>query len=864
MVGVATRHIREKAITELSAPFSAGPADGADRRPWIPPPDVAWTVDARCRVPADWAAVATRPCPATVPGQVHDDLLAAGLIPDPFDADNESRLAWIGRTDWTYRTTFDWAGSDHARTDLVAEGLDTVATIRLNGHEVGSSANQHRSYRFVVSDLLVPGRNELEVAFAAPVLEAERRAAEIGDRPHVNVHPYNALRKAAYSYGWDWGADLAGVGIWKSLRLESWSVVRLGTVRPLAILDGTSGVLEVHAELEWASTPALASAALAVRVAGVEGSVRVLPGQTAAMVSLVVPDVQVWWPRGYGEQPRYDVSVDLAVDDQRLATWRSRVGFRTAALSTSADSVGSEFVIRLNDTPIFIRGGNWIPDETFLTRLDRSTYQRAITDAVDAGMNLLRVWGGGIYETDDFYDVCDELGVLVWQDFLLACAGYAEEQPLWGEIEAEARQAVARLAKHPSLVIWNGNNENIWGYVEWGWRAPLAGRTWGDGYYTELFPAIVAELDPRSVYSPGSPFSYANYHHPNDHRHGTMHIWDVWNQLDYRHYRDYPARFVSEMGFQGPPAWSTLTSVVHDEPMDPHGEQMLVHQKAADGNLKLERGIGDHLPLWPTEPQVDIDDWHWTTQLNQARAVRYGVAHLRSLYPLNRGAVVWQLNDSWPVISWAAVDAHGIRKPLWYALRDVYADRFLTIQPRADSGTERPALVLHNDSAAPWQGGITISRRPTVGSAEPLASQQVSFALEPRAATTIRIDDEVLATASPTEEYVVAEEESGGAAYWYFVEDPELRLASPAEAVDVVAERSGSGFSVLVSASSLVKDLTLFPDRLDPEAGVDTALVTLQAGQSHTFSVTSQRADLDPMALTRSPVLRSANDLISR
>ena len=333
---------------------------------------------------------------------------------------------------------------------------------------------------------------------------------------------------------------------------------------------------------------------------------------------------------------------------------------------------------------------------------------------------------------------------------------------------------MARLAKHPSLVMWNGGNENIWGYVEWNWRAPLAGRTWGDGYYTELFPAIVAELDPRTPYSPGSPFSYAKYHHPNDHRHGTMHIWDVWNQLDYRHYRDYPARFVSEMGFQGPPAWSTLASVVHDEPMDPHGEQMLVHQKAIDGNLKLARGIGDHLPMWRTEPQVDIDDWHWTTQLNQARAVSYGVAHLRSLYPLNRGTVVWQLNDNWPVISWAAVDGHGIRKPLWYALREVYADRFMTIQPRSDSGEERPMLLLHNDSAAPWRGQVMISRRRTVGDAEPLGQQHVSFELEPRAATAIMIDDDVLSSSSPTEEYLVAEAASASAAYWYFVEDPQL------------------------------------------------------------------------------------------
>lgn len=827
---------------------------------------LAWTVEPASAVADVWAAVAAGPCAATVPGEVHLDLLAAGLIPDPFDADHESRLAWIGRTDWVYRATFSWTGTDHARTDLVAEGLDTVATIRLNGREVGSSANQHRSYRFKVSDLLVPGDNELEVAFAAPIPEAERRAAAIGPRPHTNVHPFNALRKAACSYGWDWGPDLAGVGIWKSLRLESWSVVRLDTVRPLATLNGAAGILEVHAELEWADTASEPGAAIMVQVAGVAGSSPARTGETTARVSLVVPDVRAWWPRGYGEQERYDVAVDLVLDDQPLATWRGRVGFRTAALSTEPDAGGSEFVISVNDTPIFVKGANWIPGDVFLTRVGRSAYERALTDAVDAGMNLLRVWGGGIYETDDFYDVCDELGLLVWQDFLFACAAYAEEQPLWGEVEAEARQAVARLAKHPSLVVWNGTNENIWGYVEWGWREPLAGRTWGDGYYTGLLPAIVAELDPRTPYSPGSPFSYAAYHHPNDHRHGTMHIWDVWNRVDYRHYRDYPARFVSEMGFQGPPAWSTLASVVHDEPMDPYGEQMLVHQKAADGNLKLARGLGDHLPMWPTEPQVDIDDWHWTTQLNQARAVGYGVAHLRSHYPLNRGTVVWQLNDTWPVISWAAVDGHGIRKPLWYALRDLNADRFATIQPRSEpeSGDERPTLLLHNDTAAPWRGEVAIRRHRTVGNAAPLADQQFSFALEPRTAAAILIGDELVSPSSPTKEYLVAETEGAGPAYWYFVEDPQLRLAPPAEALDVTAERSACGYAVRVVASSLVKDLTLFPDRLDPQAGVDTALVTLRAGESHTFQVASGRTDLDLAELTRRPVLRSANDLIAR
>ena len=226
--------------------------------------------------------------------------------------------------------------------------------------------------------------------------------------------------------------------------------------------------------------------------------------------------------------------------------------------------------------------------------------------------------------------------------------------------------------------------------------------------------------------------------------------------------------------------------------------------------------------------------------------------------------MVWQLNDTWPVISWAAVDSHGIRKPLWFALREVYAERFLTIQPRSESGTDRPTLLLHNDSGIRWRGQVTITRRRTVGGGEPLAAQSAPFDLEPRAATVITLDDEVLSVSSPTEEYLVAEEESTTAAYWYFVEDPELRLAPHGEAIEVAAQPTDSGFSVRVSASSLVKDLTLFPDRLDPAAHVDTALVTLPAGQSHTFRVRSAQADLDPAALTRRPVLRSANDLLGR
>jgi beta-mannosidase len=819
---------------------------------------VSWTVEATTPLPEDWNDLAGRQ-PATVPGEVHHDLLTAGLIPDPFDGDNEAALAWIGRTDWGYEARFTWAPDGEARQDLVADGLDTVATIRLNDRLVGRTANQHRGYRFDVSALLRDGENVLRIEFEGPVTAASRLAAELGDRPRAYGHPFNAVRKMAAGFGWDWGIDAAGVGIWRTIGIESWSGGRLASVRPLALVDGVDGVLEAHVELEWAepspsrtgpdpspTEPVDVQVAIADQVA----TAVVEPGTSSATVTVRIPDVRRWWPRGYGDPYRYPVTVSAGT-----SRWSGAVGFRTAELRTAADGQGNEFTLLINGQPVYVKGANWIPADAFLTRLSPERYQRAVTDAADAGMNLLRIWGGGLYEDDAFYDVCDELGFLVWQDFLFACAAYSEDEPLYREVEAEARQAVTRLSTRPSLVLWNGNNENQWGYVEWGWRPALGERSWGDGYYTELLPRIVAELDPRTPYSPGSPYSFVAYAHPNDHRNGSMHIWDVWNFRDYRHYRDYAARFVSEFGFQGPPAFSTLTSVVHDEPLDPYGTQMLVHQKALEGNLKLERGLGDHLPLWREGPHL-IDDWHWLTSLNQARAVAYGIEHFRSLYPINRGTVVWQLNDNWPVVSWSAVDYAGIRKPLWYALRRSYAARLLTFQPR---GNEL-VLVLHNDSAEPWSGELAVTRRGTGIGTPVLAEQRLPVQVAARSAHTIALEPALGGPDNPAAELLVAEMEGAEPAYGYFVEDPQLELVGDAFTVEV--ERTDGGCRVRVEAAAFVKDLALFPDRLAPTAAVDSGLVTLLAGRSHTFHVTGP--DLDEAALTTKPVLRCVNDLIAR
>ncbi|QNE22980.1 glycoside hydrolase family 2 protein [Kribbella qitaiheensis] len=812
----------------------------------------AWTVRAiDGPVPDRHSALLAAPVPATVPGEVHTDLLAAGVIPDPFDGDNEGKLFWIGRTSWSYRTVFDWEADEHAVQELVADGLDTAARITLNGTELGKTWNQHRSYRFAVTGLLVAERNELVIEFASPVATANQLREASGMWPHTNLHPYNAIRKMASNFGWDWGIDVATAGIWRPLRIESWSGVRIDSVRPLAGLDRDNGVLDTRLALAWADD-ATDDAAITVEVGGTTTEMTVAAGTAEAGVTSTIDAVDRWWPRGYGEQPLYDVQVSLQAGANEDA-WQGRVGFRTITMDVAPDEHGGPFILSVNGKPVYVRGANWIPDDAFVTRLNRSTYEAGITDAIDANMNLLRVWGGGIYESDDFYDVCDELGVLVWQDFLFACAAYSEDEPLWSEVKAEAEQAVTRLSRHASLALWNGNNENIWGYVEWGWRVPLAGRSWGEGYYFDLLPGIVAELDPRTPYSAGSPFSYDRYIHPNDERNGTMHVWDVWNQVDYSTYRKYKPRFVSEFGFQGPPAWSTLTSVVHDEPLDPYGEQMLVHQKAHEGNLKLERGLGDHLPKWSS-----MDDWHWTTQLNQARAVAYGIEHFRSLFPLNTGAIVWQLNDNWPVVSWAAVDGNGIRKPLWFALRRVYADRLLTVQPCEDG----LVVASHNDTDVAWSTELTVSRRSTRPGGEVFASEQFILEVPARSNALNEFPESITTPTDATSEYIEVRAADGTTAYWYFVEDTALQLTANPCTAEVTA--TPNGYTVTVTATALTKDLALFPDRLDPTARVDTCLITLNPGDTHTFHVTNTTTAPTTITITiTKPVLRTANDLIT-
>ncbi|GAA3030642.1 glycosyl hydrolase 2 galactose-binding domain-containing protein [Streptosporangium longisporum] len=791
-----------------------------------------------------------RGVPAAVPGCVHTDLLAAGLIEDPYLDDNENRLTWIGRCVWEYETVFDWRDDGHERADLVCEGLDTVATVELNGVRVASTANQHRSYRLPVRELLREGRNTLRVRFDSPVAYAEARRAELGERPGAYEAPYQFIRKMACNFGWDWGPAVVTSGIWRPIGLHSWSGTRLAGVRPLVRTDGPDGLVEVHVTLEHSGGPLSSGrtpVVVTASVAGVRCEARPAPGERETVLTLRVPDAERWWPRGYGAPHRHELTVDLqtktpgtldgpgAPGAQREG-WTGLIGFRDVRLDRTDDA----FTLVVNDVPVFVRGVNWIPDDCFPSRLTRARLAERFGQAVGANVNLLRVWGGGLYESEDFYDLADELGLLVWQDFPFACAAYPEEEPFASEVEAEARENVARLAWRPSLALWCGNNEVLEGHADWGWRESLGERTWGAGFFHDLLPAVVAELDPTRPYWPGSPYSGDPGLPPNDPSRGTLHIWDVWNREDYTRYGDYRPRFAAEFGFQGPPVHATLRAAVGGE-LAPDAPLVLHHQKAHEGNAKLLRGLGEHLPA----PGA-YDDWHYLTQLNQARAVVHGIERFRALAPYCSGTILWQLNDCWPVTSWSAVDGAGRRKPLWYALRRVYDDRLLTVVDGA--------VVVINDGPRPWAGELELLRLGLDG--EPLAKETSVVEVAPRSVTTVPLPGAVAVPGDPASELLVARL-GDRRAVSFFAEDTRVAFPAAAHRTEVTPVRGG--LDVTVTAVTLLRELALFPDRLDPAASVDDMLVTLLPGESVTFHIATGR-DLDPAALVTRPVLRCVND----
>jgi beta-mannosidase len=642
---------------------------------------------------------------ATVPGNVHTDLIAAGMLPDPFDGLNEHAAQWVGECDWLYRCDFELPEgfADAPSVALCLDGLDTFATVWLNGEQVAASDNMFVPQRVEVLPLLREGANELLVLFEAALHHGRAREAEHGVLSCWNGEPSRLyVRKAQYHYGWDWGPVLLTAGPWRPVRLEACEARIAELHCPVSVAeDLQSALVPVLVELEVGGAgmePAevarrLAELTVRIELFDPDGAVVAganLPGGLGGVrAELAVASPQLWWPAGYGERPFYRLVVRVERGAEELDRRELPIGMRRLRLVQEplAGEPGTTFLFEVNNTPIFCGGANWIPADSFTPRIPPERYRSLLQQAADMHMVMVRVWGGGIYEDETFYTACDELGLLVWQDFLFGCGVYPAPHWFQASVRAEAEAQLRRLRHHACIALWCGNNEDYQiAYSQGRYDAaqapdassPFPARV----IYEQLLPEVCARLDPTRPYWPGSPYAGEN---PDDPTVGDRHAWEVWKGADYHDYPRHVGRFVSEFGMAAAPDVATIEGFAPPEERFPWSRTLEHHNKATDGPRRLAAYLSDNLPLPGT-----LEEYVYATQLVQAEALGTAYRGWRRRWGgpgryACAGALVWQLDDCWPVTSWAIVDYYGRMKPSCYVIRRSLAPLALGVARSSDA-----------------------------------------------------------------------------------------------------------------------------------------------------------------------------------
>lgn len=631
--------------------------------------------------------------PADVPGCIHTDLLAAGVIPDPFYRDNERTVMWVGETAWLYRRTFSVSPEllQHDRVLLHCDGLDTLATIWLNGQEIGQTDNMFRTWEFDARSILRPGENEITVRFDSALLFGQQKLAQRYIHSwSTDTHKLpggNYVRKAQCHFGWDWGPKLVTCGIWRDISLLAFDEARLADVNVRQNHAGPGQVTLTCRVAAERMTTAPLKARCQVSLNGQEverQTVKLDDGRGEASLTVVEP--RLWWPNGLGDQPLYTVSVVLTDEaGQALDAWNRKIGLRTLRLVRQPDEWGESFHFACNGQPFFAKGANWIPADSFITRLSEGHYAELLDAAAETHMNMLRVWGGGIYEQDIFYELCDQLGICIWQDFMFSCATYPTfEDDFMNNVAQEAKDNIRRLRHHACLALWCGNNELEQGLVSDQWTGTTM--SWVDygALFDGLLPQLVAELDPETDYWPSSPHTpHEDRRNWNDPRWGDAHIWEVWHGLKpFEYYYTCFHRFNSEFGFQSFPEPKMVRTFT--EPADENITSYIMehHQRHSSGNSIIMHYLLDWFRL-PTSFDMNL----WLSQILQGMAMKHAVEHWRRTMPRGMGTLYWQLNDCWPVASWSSLDYDGRWKALHYMARHFYAPLLVSAVPNLDDGT---------------------------------------------------------------------------------------------------------------------------------------------------------------------------------
>ena len=649
---------------------------------------------------------------AEVPGCIHTDLMAAGIIPDPYYRDSEFLQMWVGEADWTFERTFEVPAEmrEKKQVRLVCHGLDTVSTIALNGLPLGETDNMHRTWEFDVKPYLKLGRNTISVAFVSAVKYAKEKNSErwlwTSGLDFERMEGSNRVRKMHSSFGWDWGPKCVTCGIWRDIELLAYDGAVLGNVYISQKHSENNVELTVQTTLkDYDGAQLKAIVTVSFEDKDICAKEYDITGETSS-VKLNVEKPMLWWPNNLGEQNMYDVKVELINEAGNVTDEKAnRIGLRTLNLDRHEDEWGESFGFKVNGVPFFAKGANWIPIDTFVTRADKEFYRQLLTDAKSANMNFIRVWGGGIYEEDVFYDLCDELGLCVWQDFMFACSAYpAYDKGFLENVKKEAADNLIRMRNHTSIALICGNNE-----VEQDYRGCVnddtsnGAMTWAE--YETLFDGLLAdavkEHAPHIDYWPSSPHNPTGERtQPNNADSGDAHLWQVWHgRQPFEWYRTCEHRFNSEFGFQSFPEPEVVNSYTLPEDRNITSFIMEHHQRSKIGN----DAILQYMLSWFRLP-TNFDMLMWASQILQSLAIKYAVEHWRRKMPQGMGTLYWQLNDCWPGASWSSIDYIGNWKALHYSAKRFFAP--VLVSGIEDSKNMTVEIHLSNDTLSDIEGKV--------------------------------------------------------------------------------------------------------------------------------------------------------------
>ncbi len=778
---------------------------------------------------------------ATVPGEVHTDLQTAGLIPDPFFADNEKRLLWIGEEDWEYRVTIHPEAAILARQhiELVFDGLDTFAEVSLNGHPLLKTDNMFRAWRADVRPLLHPGDNELRVLFHSPYKVMSPVLASL---PYIlpgsgyetydsakGVYPVgHYIRTAGYEYGWDWGPKLVTMGIWRPVRIEAWDEARIvnlhieqtSVTAERALLTAEVDVEAAHAGTVTVDLNLSSTAANPGNGVGVHGVETLEAGVNHLMFPLRIEHPKRWFPAGYGAQDRYHVSVDIHDEKgtKLIDNAEKKIGLRSVELRRQPDQWGTSFAFVVNGIPIFAKGANVIPMDSFPARVTPQRERALLTAARDANMNMIRMWGGGYYQTDSFYEIADELGLMVWQEFAFGGGLVPGDKAFQGNVRVEAIQQVKRLRDHPSIVLWCGNNEVETSWDSWDDRldfkklltADQRERVWQDYVvmFRDILKSVVAQQGGGTPYWPSSPG--ANFEdRAGNNSNGDMHYWNVWSgSAPIDDYRKVETRFLSEYGFQGMPDLATVRAFAGSEE-NLSAPALANHERFIHGFDRIQHYLDQE-----TGPARDFASFDYLSQFVQAEAIQTEAEHLRSQMPRAMGSLYWQLNDCWPVVSWASIDYYGRPKALQYYTKRFYAP--VVIAPVYEGNQIKAHIV--SDRLSPIAGTLRVRVMDFAGAELANVSQSItipaltSLAIAPLATSSIPNFD-------ATRDVAIFELSSNGEILathtLYFAKTLELKLTQPSISASVESSPNSSGYLVRVQSSTLARAVQIATPGID-------------------------------------------------